>query len=497
VRWPSTSAVGHALATGEARLSVLRDVAASPTPVTVDGTEMRVTGPVQTMAAPTDETRWARRAGASTVAAAPIVRHGRPVGVVTLTALAERAPLTEVDLVLAGELAARAAEAIDRAELAAASAPDASARRRAAPQRSLTTAGLAVLARHRPGESDRLWDWYDVVDLGAGRVALVIGNIVGGELAAASLESLRSSVRACARLDLPPHEVITLLDGVLADLGQEHQLAGAAGQLATCIYAIVETDSGRVSLASAGHPPPLVVAPDGLVSRLYMEVGPPLGARRDDVKEYAVRLGPNWLLALFTDGLVATRGRELDTGVSQLAGALARPGAPLAELADEAFAALPADAGLGEDAGLTVDGALLVARLPAESAAAASVEIPVDGGAPDVAVARTAARAVLAEWALPAEALETTVLVLSELLGNAVAHGRAPIDARVRRLADRVVVEVADGGGRLPRRRHAGSDEEAGRGLELVATLANRWGARPTADGKVVWAEIGPTAPPA
>jgi anti-sigma regulatory factor (Ser/Thr protein kinase) len=431
---------------------------------------------------------------------------------VLLAALGDRPPLTEQDLVLAGELAARAAEAVERAELAAAAAPGAAARRRGAPQKALTSAGLAVVARHRPGESDTLWDWYDVVDLGAGRVALVIGNIVGGELAEAALESLRSTVRACARLDLPPHEVITLLDGVLADLAREHRLAGPAteparpgraDQLATCIYAVVETDSGRVTLASAGHPPPLVVAPDGLVSRLYMEVGPPLGERRDDVKEYTVRLGADWLLALFTDGLVSAGGRELDAGVSRLAGALARPGAPLTELADEAFALLgPAAAGPGGgprpgDETPTVDAALLVARLPAAPAAGTAVEVPVDGGAADLAVARAAVRAALAGWALPAETLETTVLVLSELIGNAVAHGRGPIDARVRRLTDRIVVEVADGGGRVPRRRHAGAEEEAGRGLELVATLANRWGVRPTADGKVVWAEVGPAAPPA
>jgi PAS domain S-box-containing protein len=533
LRWPSASAVGRALATGQPQLAVLRDGAADPAatgPGDGPGSE-RVLSSVQTLAAPaTDELRWARRAGASTLAAAPILRGGRAVGVITLAALGDRQPLAEADLAMVGELAARAADAVDRAELAAAAAPAALAASRRAAARSLTPAGLAVVARHRPGEGGVSWDWFDVIDLGAGRAALAIGNIAGGDAAAAVMDALRASVRACARLDLPPHEVITLLDGVLGDLavegrptdgaGEPDQAGGSPGvgapvpadlpvQLATCIYAIVETDSGRVTLASAGHPPPLVVAPDGLVSRLYMEVGPALGSRRDDVKEYVVRLGPDWLLALFTDGLVAAGGRELDAGVSQLAGALARSGVPLPELADEAFALLGPTAGatvetvtrvgaepVGNPADdpLTVDAALLVARLPAAPPPGATVEIPVDGGAADLATARAAARAALADWALPADALETTVLVLSELVGNAVAHGRAPIDARVRRLADRVVVEVADGGGRLPRRRHAGVDDEAGRGLDLVATLADRWGARPSADGKVVWAEIGPAA---
>ncbi|ONH30993.1 hypothetical protein BL253_11410 [Pseudofrankia asymbiotica] len=553
VRWPAASTVAQAFTSGAPRLSTLRDTGRSAPGAA--GEEQ----PRQALSASSaDEVRWARGAGAHTVAAAPILRRGQPVGVVLLAATGDRPPLAERDLALLGELAGRAAEAVDRAELAAAAAPRAlAASRRSAPRRALTPAGIAVAARYQAGEGNTSWDWYDVVDLGAGRAGLVIGNIAAsGEVAAAAMEALRASVRACARLDLPPHEVITLLDGVLADLADEYQPGGGPGpvhnadpaggavpaggtatsaeadtaggadaaggavaaggaaedgvpgQLATCIYAVVEADSGRVTLASAGHPPPLVVAPDGLVSRLYMEVGPPLGSRRDDVKEYVVRLGPDWLLALFTDGLVAAGGRELDAGVSQLAGALARPGAPLPELADEALAVLgpvggpaepgqrpgvaPAGGPVGE--ALTFDAALLLARLPAAPPPGATVEIAVDGGAADVAPARATARAALADWSLPAEALETAVLVLSELVGNAVAHGRQPIDARVRRLTDRVVVEVADGGGRLPRRRHAGADQEAGRGLELVATLADRWGVRPTADGKVVWAEIGPAA---
>ncbi|MBL7518291.1 SpoIIE family protein phosphatase [Frankia sp. CNm7] len=526
------SGIGRALATGQPQLVVLRDPgvaqggSANPAGAGVEAPDAGRPAPtVQALSASSaDEARWARRAGAHTLAAAPVLRGGRPVGAVMLATLAGRPPLTEQDLALVAELAARAAAAVERAELAAAAAPGAlAARRRAAASGASAPAGLAVAMRHRPGEAGASWDWYDVIDLGAGRAALVIGNIAGGDAqAAAVMDALRASVRACARLDLPPHEVITLLDGVLADLADPARPdAGAGGpaagpvpgQVATCIYAIVEADNARVTLASAGHPPPLVVAPDGLVSRLYMEVGPPLGSRRDDVKEYVVRLGPDWLLALFTDGLVAAGGRELDAGVSLLAGALARPGAPLGELVDDAFVALgpgaaptdiaPTGTAAGhrpsvpagaDEAGLSVDAALLLARLPQAPPASATVEIQVDGGAADLGPARAAARAALVDWALPADALETAVLVLSELVGNAIAHGRPPIDARLRRLADRVVVEVADGGGRLPRRRHVGVDEEAGRGLELVATLADRWGVRPTPDGKVVWAEIGPAA---
>ncbi|MBX6391243.1 MAG: SpoIIE family protein phosphatase, partial [Frankia sp.] len=533
VRWPASSVVGRAIATGQPQLVALPGRPAPPGGDAADGATPTPGLTVQSLStAAADEVRWPARAGAHTVAAAPVLRGGRPVGAILLVAAGDRPPLTEDDLLVAAELAARAAEAGDRAELAATSAPGSGGlRRRIGPSRVPQPAGLAVAARHQQGAGERGWDWYDVVDLGAGRAALVIGHVAAsGELAAAALSALRVALRACTRLDLPPHEVISVLDGVLADVLDERRQVGAGtdelpDHLATCIYAVVETDSGRVMLASAGHPPPLVVAPDGLVSRLYMEVGPPLGTRRDDVKEYLVRLGPEWLLALFTDGLVGAGGREVDAGVSRLAGALARPGAALSELAEAAFltlstaddpasmfggpgpasawgelvapliplAAPPAarSAAPGGDAEPTPDAALLLARLPAALARGLpAVEISVDGGAADLAPARATARAALAEWGLAEETLETSVLVLSELIANAVAHGRAPIDARVRRLGERVIVEVADGGGRLPRRRHAGADEEAGRGLELVATLADRWGTRPTADGKVVWAEI-------
>src|SRR6185369_816429 len=221
-RWPAVSAVGRALADGEPQFVVLRDSA----PGAASAGQSKAGGSPAMAPAASDEPRWPRRAGASTLAAAPILRRGRPAGVVMLATLGERSALTEDDLVLVTELADRAAEAIDRAELASAAAPAALAASRRATTRSTTPAGLAVVARHRPGDGGKSWDWFDVIDLGAGRAALAIGNVAGGDAAAAVMDMLRASVRAGARLDLPPHEVITLLDGVLADLAAERRPAG-------------------------------------------------------------------------------------------------------------------------------------------------------------------------------------------------------------------------------------------------------------------------------
>jgi anti-sigma regulatory factor (Ser/Thr protein kinase) len=237
-----------------------------------------------------------------------------------------------------------------------------------------------------------------------------------------------------------------------------------------------------------------VVAPDGLVSRLYLEVGAPLGLARDDIKEYTVRLGRDWVLALFTDGLVGSR--DMDAGVSELAAALSRPGAALAEVADGALAALIHD-GVGHDGSLREDAhrddvALLLARLPEVDWAPEVTEIAVTGDVAGLSEVRAAARAALDATSLGPAAVDTVVLVLSELVGNALLHGRPPLSARMRRFGGRVIVEVGDGGGRLPRRRQAGEADEAGRGLALVSLLTSRWGTRAVADGKIVWAEIDP-----
>ncbi|WP_235462935.1 SpoIIE family protein phosphatase [Frankia sp. BMG5.23] len=449
---------------------------------------------------PADAERWIRQVGAHTMAVVPVVRVGHVVAVLSVTAVADRPPFTEADLLLLTELAARVGVVLDRIDRGAAERSNALALRealRGSPP--AVPSGLEVATRYLPGgvDDDAGSDWFDVIDLGAGRVALMIGNVMGrGIRATAVMGQLRAAARTCARLDLPPAEVLTLLDGIVADLPGE--------EIATCIYAVVEIDSGVLTLASAGHPPPLVVAPDGLVSRLYMAVGSPLGVARSDVTEYTVRLGRGYLIALFTNGLVRGRARDLDAGVSQLAAALARASdrftANLDDLVTTACAGLgpavapgPVGSGAADGAADEVaadDVALLFARLPVEpTAAAALLDVTFDGAASLRAV-RAQARLALENAPLASEVVDTIVLVLSELASNAVRHGRPPLSVRLRLLGDRAVVEVADGGGRVLRRRHAAAEDEAGRGLGLVSQLAVRHGVRPVPDGKAVWAEI-------
>ncbi|WP_328591780.1 ATP-binding SpoIIE family protein phosphatase [Candidatus Frankia alpina] len=451
---------------------------------------------------PSDLARWIRQVGAHTTAVLPVVRVGRIAAVFSLTAAGDRAPFVEADLAFLTELAARAGVVLERIEREH-SARDGAAKlhetlRGAAPT---VPAGLQVASRYLPAGAagDAGGEWFDVIDLGAGRAALVIGGVRGrGLRTSAAMGQLRAAARACARLDLPPGEVLALLDGVVADMPGD--------EVATCIYAIAELDTGVLTLASAGHPPPLVVAPDGLVSRLYMAVGSPLGeVRRDpaghaDATEYTVRLGRGYLIALFTAGLVRGGGRDVDAGVSDLAAVLARysdaPADHLDPLATAACVGLGRD---GQPAPAADAAALLIARLPDEpTAGPALLDVTVDGPTGLHAV-RAQCRLALENAELPVEIIDTVVLVLSELTSNAVRHGRPPLSVRLRlrlrRLGDRAVVEVADGGGRLPRRRQASLDDEAGRGLDLVSRLAVRHGFRPIPDGKVVWAEVDLVAP--
>ncbi|WP_368952968.1 SpoIIE family protein phosphatase, partial [Parafrankia soli] len=460
--------------------------------------------------------RWVREAEGHSAAAVPITFRGRPAGVLTAIAAGERPAFTTDDLPFLTEVAARTAPALERAEAGGRDGGDALALQKALLPRTLAPAGLDLATRYLPaGEDDQVGgDWFDVIDLGAGRVALVIGDVMGrGVRAAALMGQLRSAVRTCARLDLPPAEVLIQLDGLVADLGED--------LIATCIYAVVETDTGLLTLASAGHPPPLVVAPDGLVSRLYMAAATPLGLACDAMTEYTVSLGPGSLLALFTDGLVRGRGLDIDAGVSNLAAVLARPAEEWdGRLDDLARAACAARVGAGGPPPGD-DVALLLARLPVPDPLAEPLDVSAD---PSVGLSQVRAqvRVALENALTEPPVIDTVVLVLSELVGNALVHGRTPLSVRVRRMAAsspagagaagggsvgggsagsgsagngarRILVEVGDAGGRMPRRRRAGPDDETGRGLDLVGRLALRWGVRPVGDGKLVWAEIDPS----
>ena len=156
-------------------------------------------------------------------------------------------------------------------------------------------------------------DWFDVIELGAGRTALVLGDVMGrGVRATAVMGQLRSAIRAYARLDLPPVDILEHLDAVVRDLGEDH--------IVTCIYAVYDPGERRLTYANAGHLPPLLRIPGEPTRVLDGPTEPPLGTGLPATRGAEVMLPPGSVLTLYTDGLVEDRDHDLDDGIARLSG---------------------------------------------------------------------------------------------------------------------------------------------------------------------------------
>ncbi|MEV7726150.1 SpoIIE family protein phosphatase [Streptomyces sp. NPDC087917] len=260
----------------------------------------------------------------------PLVARGKVLGVVAVTRLRGREAFDAEDCVLVDELVARAALNIDNARMY-------TTQRQAALtlQRSLTNSalpevpGLELTGRYLPAsDHDVGGDWFDVIQLPRGRTGLVIGDVMGhGIHAAAVMGQLRTAVRTLARLDVPPEQMLRSLDEVVADLGED--------EMATCVYAVHDPAVGGCVIARAGHPPPAVATPDGRVTFLQGPPGTPLGTGGREFRTQEVPLPPGSLLALYTDGLIEARDRDLDEGLERLGRALRGASQPLEGLCED------------------------------------------------------------------------------------------------------------------------------------------------------------------
>ncbi|WSQ10307.1 SpoIIE family protein phosphatase [Streptomyces sp. NBC_01231] len=421
----------------------------------------------------------------------PLSARGATLGIVVLARHRHPDPFQADDLVLAEELAARAAVCIDNARRYTRERRTAvTLQHSLLPQRLPEQSAVEVASRYLPAgaRAGVGGDWFDVIPLSGARVALVVGDVVGhGIHASATMGRLRTAVRTLADIDLPPDELLTHLDDMVGRLAMEAEgaerppgegeIAGDVG--ATCLYAVYDPVSRRCTLARAGHPLPVVVSPDGTVELLDVPTGPPLGLGGLPFEATETELPEGSLLALYTDGLIESRDRDLDYGLSRLGQALARPAASLDVLCDRVLADVlpqqPAD-----------DVALLVAR----TRALKSDRVAVWDVAPDpaaVANARKNALCQLESWGLT-DASFVTELIVSELVTNAVRHAEPPIQLRL--IHDQsLICEVSDASSTAPHMRRARTYDEGGRGLLLVAQLSRRWGTRQNGKGKTIWAE--------
>ncbi|MFF3940655.1 SpoIIE family protein phosphatase [Streptomyces phaeofaciens] len=433
--------------------------------------------------------------GFHSVIAVPLSARGVTLGVVVFARHRHPHPFEEDDVVLAEELAARAAVCIDNARRYTRERGTAvTLQRSLLPQRLPEQSAVEAASRYLPAgaRAGVGGDWFDVIPLSGARVALVVGDVVGhGIHASATMGRLRTAVRTLADIDLPPDELLTHLDDLVARLATEADLPtdgdSADGVGATCLYAVYDPVSRRCALARAGHPPPAVVRPDGAVDLLDLPAGPPLGVGGLPFEPVETELPEGSLLVLYTDGLIAARTRQddIDDGVARLCAALVGPADSLDVLCDRVLAGAlphrPVD-----------DVALLVARTRAMDASRVATWTV----APDpAAVAETRKNVVarLEAWGLT-ETSFVTELIVSELVTNAILHGEPPV--RLRLIHDRTLIcEVTDAGSTAPHMRRARTFDEGGRGLLLVAQLSRRWGTRPHPQGKTIWAEqeIGAT----
>ncbi|MET9466865.1 ATP-binding SpoIIE family protein phosphatase, partial [Streptomyces sp. NPDC006544] len=415
---------------------------------------------------------------------APLRGRRRVIGAAVFLRTPERPAFETNDLLVAAQLATHTALGIDKAVLYGREAYIADELQRTMLPDSLPQpTGVRLASRYLPAaETARVGgDWYDAIPLPGSRVALVVGDVMGHSMtSAAIMGQLRTTAQTLAQLDLPPAEVLHHLDEQAQRLGSD--------RMATCLYAVYDPVSHRITIANAGHPPPVLLHLGGRAEVLRVPPGAPIGVGGVDFEAVELDAPAGATLVLYTDGLVESRLRDVWTGIEQLRERLATTAQltgldhppPLEALCDDILDMLgPGDR---DD-----DIALLAARF--------------DGIAPsDVAYwfldpeetapgrARRFARRALTRWGL--EELEDSLeLLVSEVVTNAVRYAERPVTLRLLK-TDVLRCEVGDDSPQLPRQRRARDTDEGGRGLFLVNRMARRWGATRLSSGKVVWFEL-------
>ncbi|MFI6936367.1 SpoIIE family protein phosphatase [Streptomyces sp. NPDC050287] len=423
-------------------------------------------------------------AGKQAWAFLPLTASGRTFGV-CVVAFDRPRRLTDEERALLTTINALVAQSLERARLY-----DAEHTRSRELQRSLLPKELPELpactaaARYLPAGqgADVGGDWYDIIPLSGGQVALVVGDVMGHGLPeAATMGRLRTAVHTLADLELPPDEIMGHLNDIVGGMGETSYV--------TCLYALYDSTTRVCSVVRAGHPPPALVHPDGTVHFPQPEADPPLGVAEPPFETVELEVPEGSLLVLYTDGLVESAKRDIDAGMAQLAemlsaahaGRAVETVADLERLCDTLTAGLlPTDQQAADDA------AFLVARLHSlPSDRMASWPLPEDPKA--AGQARRHVREQLAAWNLN-DLAPTTELLASELVGNVVRHARGPVSLRLL-YGDDLVCEVFDGSQTMPRIRRATETDEGGRGLQLITALSEQWGARYTPKGKCIWTE--------
>jgi serine phosphatase RsbU (regulator of sigma subunit) len=423
--------------------------------------------------------------------ALPLRATGQTFGCAILLRKADRPGFDEIDVLTMSQLAAQASQAVDIAYRYRGEAATANFLQHSMlPSRPPRLAGVDIAHRYLPGNklAQVGGDWFDAIPLPGGRVALVVGDVMGhGIRSAVIMGHLRTSVQTLASLDLPPEQVLRHLDDLARRLDDDH--------IATCLYAVYDPVGRTCVFASAGHIPPVLVHAGGQAELLsHLPAGAPIGVGGVAFEPVEVKADDGDLLVLCTDGLVETRSQDIGTGLDALCENLtavyetaAGPDLTPDELCEILMRALHTRD--RED-----DVALLIARLrgiPSTDVAQWLLD-------PRPTTPRQVRRLVhraLADWDLLPACGEVAELLASELATNAIRYASRPIGLRLMR-TDVLMCEVSDDDHDLPTLQAVADTDEAGRGLMLVSRLAQRWGVNRTNQGKAVWFELALPASP-
>ncbi|MGW5369033.1 SpoIIE family protein phosphatase [Streptomyces sp. NPDC004009] len=428
------------------------------------------------------------------VACIPLVLDGSPPVVLGVAEVWRRAdcPFRDSELFDLQELVARTAHHVDLARQHQREHTQVLAlQRRLLPRTGGDTVEIASV--YQPATPDSAGvggDWVNSFPLPDGRTALVVGDVVGHGLgAAATMGQLSMEARALLSAGLAPDEVLEHLDETvtLLDDSESGLAAGYSALGSTCCIALYDPVSHRVSLSSAGHLPPVLVSRDGHAAPLAVHPHPGLGAEfalREPFHVHTFDAPPGSLLALYTDGLVEDPAVPIDEGIGRLAEAVAtvHPWDTLQQAARRVVSTLVP--GRQRD-----DVTLLLARMIGyRKEDTATWRLPARDDAP--ARARAHVSALLRRWRTRNDTRDNALLLVSELVTNAVRFATGPVTVRLIRSGNGLLCEVGDTGNGRPRLRRGGPLADGGRGLHVVHGLTSRWGVRWTDTGKVVWAEV-------
>jgi anti-sigma regulatory factor (Ser/Thr protein kinase) len=363
------------------------------------------------------------------------------------------------------------------------------------PMHIASPAGTEIATRYFPGAGGARvgGDWYDVIPLPEGMVAVVLGDVVGhGIRAAATMGQLRAALRAYAVVDPTPASVLRRLEQLIAVVGDASE-----GYVATLAYAVVDPFRGQLHYLSSGHPAPMMLLPDGTATFLEDALGLPLGiGDPTDVVHGTVAMPEGATLLMYSDGLIERRGESLDAGLRRLLDACCTDGsvarASVDGLCDHVVGQM-SESGESDD-----DVAVLAVRMTGR-ALEHMWELPVVTSS--VPIGRALIVDALHEGGRH-QLAEAAALVTSELLTNAVKKARVLVRLVVRILpGGEVHLAVHDDNPEAPdvdALAPPPADAEGGRGLLIVQSVASRWGITPEDDGKTVWCvlpDVDPLSP--